>query len=74
VIFDIQDVGVISTYISTMYYTIQACAENNKERIILTDQLNGHYVAEPVLEEVYVFHVVFQYRLYVTTPLVNWRN
>jgi hypothetical protein len=27
-----------------------------------------------VLEEVYVFHVVFQYRLYVTTPLVNWRN
>lgn len=35
-IFDIQDVGArFYTYISTMFYVMQACAENNKELIIL---------------------------------------
>lgn len=53
VIFDIQDVGVrFYTYISTMYYTMQACAENNKKVLILDrPNPNGHYVAGPVLEE-----------------------
>lgn len=36
VIFDIQDVGArFYTYISTLYYVMQACAENHKEVIIL---------------------------------------
>lgn len=53
VLFDIQDVGVrFYTYISTMYYTMQACAENNKQVVILDrPNPNGHYVAGPVLEE-----------------------
>lgn len=52
VIFDIQDVGVrFYTYISTMYYAMQACAENNKEFLVLDrPNPNGHYVAGPVLE------------------------
>lgn len=36
VIFDIQDIGVrFYTYISTLYYVIEACAENNKQLIVL---------------------------------------
>jgi uncharacterized protein YbbC (DUF1343 family) len=59
VIFDIQDVGVrFYTYISTMYYTMQSCAENNKQVIILDrPNPNGHYVAGPVLEEKYTSFV-----------------
>ncbi|MFT6205011.1 MAG: hypothetical protein ACJAZY_001423 [Spirosomataceae bacterium] len=59
VIFDIQDVGVrFYTYISTMYYSMQACAENNKQIIILDrPNPNGHYVAGPVLEEKYTSFV-----------------
>lgn len=35
-IFDIQDIGVrFYTYISTLYYVIEACAENNKKLIVL---------------------------------------
>lgn len=53
VVFDIQDVGVrFYTYISTLYYVMQACAENNKELVILDrPNPNGHYVAGPILEE-----------------------
>jgi len=52
VIFDIQDVGArFYTYISTLHYVMEACAENNKQLIILDrPNPNGHYVDGPVLE------------------------
>ena len=52
IVFDIQDVGVrFFTYISTMYYAMQAAAENNVEFIVL-DRPNplGDYVDGPVLQ------------------------
>lgn len=52
VIFDIQDVGVrFYTYISTMHYVMEACAENNI-RFMVFDRPNpnGHYVDGPVLD------------------------
>jgi uncharacterized protein YbbC (DUF1343 family) len=51
-IFDLQDVGArFYTYISTMHYVMQACAENNIKLIILDrPNPNGHYVDGPVLE------------------------
>jgi len=51
-LFDIQDVGVrFYTYISTLFYVMQACAENNLELIILDrPNPNGFYVDGPVLE------------------------
>ncbi len=51
VIFDIQDVGTrFYTYISTMHYVMEACAENNKKLIILDrPNPNGMYVEGPVL-------------------------
>jgi len=55
VIFDIQDVGVrFYTYISTMHYMMEACAENNVEFMILDrPNPNGHYVDGPVLQKEY---------------------
>jgi uncharacterized protein YbbC (DUF1343 family) len=52
VIFDIQDVGArFYTYISTLYYVMQACAENTKTLIILDrPNPNGNYTAGPVLD------------------------
>ncbi|HLV10625.1 MAG TPA: DUF1343 domain-containing protein, partial [Halanaerobiales bacterium] len=39
-IYDIQDLGLrFYTYISTMFYCLESCAENNKEFIVL-DRLN----------------------------------
>ncbi len=58
-IFDIQDVGArFYTYISTMTYVMQACAENNIPLIIL-DRPNPHgdYVDGPVLEPAYASFV-----------------
>lgn len=51
VIFDIQDVGArFYTYITTMHYVMDACAENQKEFIVL-DRPNPHdYIDGPVLE------------------------
>jgi len=51
VVFDIQDVGArFYTYISTMHYVMEACAENNKKCIVLDrPNPNGHYVAGPIL-------------------------
>ena len=50
-IFDIQDVGArFYTYISTMFYVMQACAENNKELIILDRPNPCDYVDGPVLD------------------------
>lgn len=52
VVFDIQDVGArFYTYISTMHYVMEACAENNKTLLILDrPNPNGHYVDGPILE------------------------
>jgi uncharacterized protein YbbC (DUF1343 family) len=51
-VYDIQDVGVrFYTYISTLHYVMEACAENNVPLLILDrpDPL-GHYVDGPVLD------------------------
>lgn len=50
-VFDIQDVGVrFYTYISTLHYVMEACAENGKELVVLDrPNPNGDYVAGPVL-------------------------
>ncbi len=55
VIYDIQDVGVrFYTYISTMTYVMEACAENNKELIILDrPNPNGFYIDGPVMTDNY---------------------
>ena len=51
VVFDIQDVGArFYTYISTMHYVMEACAENNKQ-LIVTDRPNPcDYVDGPIRE------------------------
>lgn len=55
IIFDIQDVGVrFYTYISTMHYVMEACAENEIPLIILDrPNPNGDYVAGPILDPNY---------------------
>lgn len=55
VVYDIQDVGVrFYTYISTMTYIMEACAENNKELIILDrPNPNGFYIDGPVMTDTY---------------------
>lgn len=52
VIFDIQDVGArFYTYISTLHYVMEACAEANIPVIVLDrPNPNGHYVDGPVLD------------------------
>ncbi len=52
VIFDIQDVGVrFYTYISTLHYVMEACAENNVPLLVLDrPNPNGFYVDGPVLD------------------------
>ena len=51
VIFDIQDVGCrFYTYISTLHYVMEACAENHKKLIILDrPNPNGDYCDGPLL-------------------------
>jgi uncharacterized protein YbbC (DUF1343 family) len=51
-IFDIQDVGArFYTYISTMHYVMEACAENNVPLVVLDrPNPNGFYVDGPVLK------------------------
>lgn len=51
-IFDIQDVGArFYTYLSTLQYVMEACAENNIELMILDrPNPNGFYVDGPVLD------------------------
>jgi uncharacterized protein YbbC (DUF1343 family) len=53
IVFDIQDVGVrFYTYISTMHYMMEACAENEIEMIVFDrPNPNGDYVAGPVLRD-----------------------
>lgn len=69
VIFDIQDVGArFYTYISSMTYMMQACAENDKTLLILDrPNPNGHYIAGPILDTA-------QYRSFVglhPVPIVH---
>ncbi len=51
IVFDIQDVGArFYTYISTLHYVMEACAENHIELMILDrPNPNGNYVDGPVL-------------------------
>jgi len=51
-IFDIQDIGVrFYTYISTLHYVMDACAEHKIPLIVLDrPNPNGSYVAGPVLD------------------------
>ncbi len=51
-IYDLQDVGArFFTYISTLQYIMEACAENNKELMVLDrPNPNGWYVDGPVLD------------------------
>lgn len=53
-IYDIQDVGVrFYTYLSTLQYVMEACAENNIEMMILDrPNPNGFYVDGPILDTV----------------------
>jgi uncharacterized protein YbbC (DUF1343 family) len=52
VVFDIQDVGVrFYTYISTMHYVMEACAETGTSFLVLDrPNPNGFYVDGPVLD------------------------
>ena len=52
VLFDIKDVGArFYTYISTLHYVMEACAELNIQLILLDrPNPNGHYIDGPVLE------------------------
>jgi len=52
VVFDIQDVGVrFYTYISSMHYMMEACAENNIPMIVFDrPNPNGDYFDGPVLD------------------------
>lgn len=52
-VFDIQDVGArFYTYISTLHYVMEACAENNIELIVFDrPNPNGTIVDGPVLEK-----------------------
>jgi uncharacterized protein YbbC (DUF1343 family) len=54
-VFDIQDVGVrFYTYLSTLHYVMEACAENNKQLIVLDrPNPNGYYIDGPVMEDAY---------------------
>ena len=52
VIFDLQDVGCrFYTYLSTLHYVMEACAEANIPLIVLDrPNPNGHYIDGPVLD------------------------
>jgi uncharacterized protein YbbC (DUF1343 family) len=57
-IFDIQDVGTrFYTYISTLHYALEACAENNKEFIVLDRPNPNDYVDGPVRKKEFISFV-----------------
>jgi uncharacterized protein YbbC (DUF1343 family) len=68
VIFDIQDVGVrFYTYISTLHYVMEACAENNVKLLIFDrPNPNGFYIDGPVMENEYTSFVGMH-----TIPIVH---
>ena len=50
ILFDIQDVGArFYTYISTLFYVMEACAENGKEVIVLDRPNPCDYIDGPIL-------------------------
>lgn len=53
IVYDLQDVGVrFYTYISTMHYVMESCAEHNMPLLILDrPNPNGNYVDGPVLKK-----------------------
>jgi len=55
IVFDIQDVGArFYTYISTLHYVMEACAENTIELLVLDrPNPNAHYVDGPILDTAY---------------------
>ncbi|MFM6982515.1 MAG: exo-beta-N-acetylmuramidase NamZ domain-containing protein [Chitinophagaceae bacterium] len=55
VVFDIQDVGVrYYTYISTMHYVMETCAELNVPFMVLDrPNPNGHFIDGPILDTAY---------------------
>jgi uncharacterized protein YbbC (DUF1343 family) len=55
VVFDIQDVGTrFFTYISTLLYVAEACAEQQKPLMVLDrPNPNGHFMDGPILEKPY---------------------
>lgn len=59
VVFDIQDVGVrCYTYLSSLAYVMEACAENNKKLIVLDrPNPNSYYIDGPILEDGYKSYV-----------------
>jgi uncharacterized protein YbbC (DUF1343 family) len=52
-VFDIQDVGArFYTYISTLHYVMEACAEASKPLLVLDrPNPNGHYMDGPIRED-----------------------
>ncbi len=51
VVFDIQDVGArFYTYIGTLHYIMESCAENNKSLIVLDRPNPNSYVDGPILQ------------------------
>ena len=58
-VFDIQDVGVrFYTYISTLHYVMEACAEANIPMLILDrPNPNGQFVDGPILEKTHTSFV-----------------
>ena len=54
-LFDLQDVGArFYTYLSTLHYVMEACAENDIPLVVLDrPNPNGHYVDGPVLDLAY---------------------
>jgi len=55
VVFDIQDVGArFYTYISSLHYVMEACAENKIPLLVLDrPNPNGHYIDGPLLDTAY---------------------
>ena len=53
IIFDIQDVGArFYTYLSTLHYIMESCAENNIDLIVLDrPNPNGHYIDGPIMRK-----------------------
>ncbi len=52
VVFDIQDVGVrFYTYLSTLHFVMEACAENNVQLLVLDrPNPNGYYIDGPIMK------------------------
>ena len=52
-LFDMQDVGTrFYTYLSTMHYVMEACAENNIQLVVLDrPNPNGFYIDGPIMEK-----------------------